>query len=44
MLGYQWSPEELMQFYESYRKHGKDWKKVNFSICLLLVIETDYCN
>jgi len=28
MLGYQWSPEELMQFYESYRKHGKDWKKV----------------
>ncbi|KAM7473953.1 hypothetical protein LguiB_021196 [Lonicera macranthoides] len=28
MLGSQWSEEELERFYEAYRKHGKDWKKV----------------
>ncbi|KAK1390484.1 Always early [Heracleum sosnowskyi] len=28
MLGPQWSKEELEHFYEAYRKHGKDWKKV----------------
>lgn len=28
MLGPQWSKEELERFYEAYRKHGKDWKKV----------------
>lgn len=28
MLGSQWSKEELERFYEAYRKHGKDWKKV----------------
>ncbi|KAK9292843.1 hypothetical protein L1049_020823 [Liquidambar formosana] len=28
MLGSQWSKEELQRFYEAYRKHGKDWKKV----------------
>ena len=29
MLGSQWSEEELEGFYEAYRKHGKDWKKVS---------------
>lgn len=29
MLGSQWSKEELERFYEAYRKHGKDWKKVS---------------
>ncbi|XP_022851476.1 protein ALWAYS EARLY 3-like isoform X2 [Olea europaea var. sylvestris] len=28
MLGPQWSKEELICFYEAYRKHGKDWKKM----------------
>ncbi|KAH9298261.1 hypothetical protein KI387_029943, partial [Taxus chinensis] len=28
MLGPQWSKEELKNFYEAYRKHGKDWRKV----------------
>lgn len=28
MLGPQWTKEELERFYEAYRKHGKDWKKV----------------
>ncbi|KAK1351905.1 Always early protein 3 [Heracleum sosnowskyi] len=28
MLGPQWNKEELERFYEAYRKHGKDWKKV----------------
>ncbi|KAI8012289.1 Protein ALWAYS EARLY 3 [Camellia lanceoleosa] len=28
MLGSQWSKDELECFYEAYRKHGKDWKKV----------------
>ncbi|XP_042518466.1 protein ALWAYS EARLY 2-like [Macadamia integrifolia] len=28
MLGSQWSREELVRFYEAYRKYGKDWKKV----------------
>ncbi|KEH43078.1 protein ALWAYS EARLY 2 isoform X3 [Medicago truncatula] len=27
-LGSQWSKGELERFYEAYRKHGKDWKKV----------------
>ncbi|XAR63482.1 hypothetical protein NMG60_11023427 [Bertholletia excelsa] len=28
MLGSRWSKQELEYFYEAYRKHGKDWKKV----------------
>ncbi|XP_044498764.1 protein ALWAYS EARLY 3-like [Mangifera indica] len=28
MLGPQWSKEELEQFYEAYRKYGRDWKRV----------------
>ncbi|GMJ02051.1 ARABIDOPSIS THALIANA ALWAYS EARLY 3, ALWAYS EARLY 3 [Hibiscus trionum] len=28
MLGPQWTKEELERFYETYRKYGKDWKKV----------------
>ncbi|XP_076930113.1 protein ALWAYS EARLY 3-like [Bidens hawaiensis] len=28
MLGPHWSNQELEHFYEAYRKHGKDWKKV----------------
>ncbi|XP_021999032.1 protein ALWAYS EARLY 3 isoform X3 [Helianthus annuus] len=28
MLGPLWSKEELEHFYEAYRKHGRDWKKV----------------
>ncbi|KAJ4974391.1 hypothetical protein NE237_007565 [Protea cynaroides] len=28
MLGSQWSRDELVRFYEAYRKYGKDWKKV----------------
>ncbi|KAL6293203.1 hypothetical protein ACE6H2_001345 [Prunus campanulata] len=28
MLGPQWTKEELENFYEAYRKYGKDWKKV----------------
>ncbi|KAJ1395191.1 SANT/Myb domain [Sesbania bispinosa] len=32
MLGPQWSKEELEQFYEAYRKFGKDWKKVALAV------------
>lgn len=32
MLGPQWSKEELKSFYEAYRKHGKDWRKVAATI------------
>ncbi|KAK4425827.1 protein ALWAYS EARLY 3 [Sesamum alatum] len=28
MLGPRWTVEELTRFYDSYRKNGKDWKKV----------------
>ncbi|XP_020552958.1 protein ALWAYS EARLY 3-like [Sesamum indicum] len=28
MLGPRWTMEELTRFYDSYRKNGKDWKKV----------------
>lgn len=28
LLGPQWSKEELERFYDSFRKYGKDWKKV----------------
>uniref|UniRef100_A0ACD5VCU4 Uncharacterized protein n=1 Tax=Avena sativa TaxID=4498 RepID=A0ACD5VCU4_AVESA len=28
-LGPQWSKDELMHFYEAYRQHGKNWKKVS---------------
>ncbi|XP_047310135.1 protein ALWAYS EARLY 3-like [Impatiens glandulifera] len=28
MLGSQWTKGELERFYDAYRKHGKDWKKV----------------
>lgn len=28
MLGSQWGKDELERFYEAYRKHGKDWKKI----------------
>lgn len=33
MLGPQWSKEDLQNFYEAYRKYGKDWKKVSAMIC-----------
>ncbi|KAG8064258.1 hypothetical protein GUJ93_ZPchr0004g39168 [Zizania palustris] len=32
MLGSQWSKDELERFYGSYRKYGKDWRKVASSI------------
>ncbi|TKY54128.1 ALWAYS EARLY 3 protein [Spatholobus suberectus] len=32
MLGPQWNKEELEQFYEAYRKYGKDWKKVALAV------------
>lgn len=32
MLGPQWSEEDLQNFYEAYRKYGKDWKKVSAMI------------
>ncbi|KAK4748829.1 hypothetical protein SAY87_015415 [Trapa incisa] len=28
MLGPQWSHEEIERFYEAYRKHGKEWRRV----------------
>ncbi|CAM0880183.1 unnamed protein product [Alopecurus aequalis] len=28
-LGPQWSKDELMHFYEAYRRHGKNWEKVS---------------
>lgn len=28
VLDFQWSKEELRQFYDAFRKHGKNWKKV----------------
>ncbi|KAK4767154.1 hypothetical protein SAY86_014904 [Trapa natans] len=31
-LGPEWSNEELECFYEAYRKHGKDWKKVSAAV------------
>lgn len=31
-LGPQWSKDELMRFYEAYRRHGKNWKKVSASV------------
>uniref|UniRef100_A0ACD5YE53 Uncharacterized protein n=1 Tax=Avena sativa TaxID=4498 RepID=A0ACD5YE53_AVESA len=31
-LGPQWSKDELMHFYEAYRRHGKKWKKVSAAI------------
>uniref|UniRef100_A0A0D9UXV1 SANT domain-containing protein n=1 Tax=Leersia perrieri TaxID=77586 RepID=A0A0D9UXV1_9ORYZ len=31
-LGPQWSKDELMRFYEAYRRHGKKWKKVSASV------------
>lgn len=27
-LGFQWKKDELVRFYEAYRKYGKDWEKV----------------
>lgn len=32
VLGSKWSKDELERFYESYRKNGKDWKKVSSAI------------
>ncbi|XP_058758503.1 protein ALWAYS EARLY 3 [Vicia villosa] len=32
MLGPQWSKEELKRFYEAFREHGKDWKKVALAV------------
>ncbi|KAF1875797.1 hypothetical protein Lal_00006427 [Lupinus albus] len=32
MLGPQWNKGELGRFYESYRKYGKDWKKVALAV------------
>ncbi|KAL0658541.1 hypothetical protein Bca4012_079126 [Brassica carinata] len=31
-LGPQWTKGELERFYEAYRKHGRDWKKVAASV------------
>jgi hypothetical protein len=28
MLGPPWSEDDLEMFYQAFRKHGKDWKKV----------------
>lgn len=28
MLGSQWGRDELERFYEAYRKHGRDWRKI----------------
>lgn len=28
-LGPQWAKVELERFYDAYRKHGRDWKKVS---------------
>lgn len=36
MLGPRWTMEELTRFYDSYRKNGKDWKKVDSSIQLCM--------
>jgi hypothetical protein len=30
-----WSKDELKNFYEAYRQHGKDWKKVG-TVCFPL--------
>jgi len=27
-----WSKDELTQFYEAYRRHGKDWKKISLAV------------
>ncbi|KAI3469413.1 hypothetical protein Pfo_026076 [Paulownia fortunei] len=32
MLGPRWTMEELTRFYDSYRKNGKDWKKVSSAV------------
>ncbi|XP_038720763.1 protein ALWAYS EARLY 3 isoform X2 [Tripterygium wilfordii] len=32
MLGPQWSKEELVRFYEAFRKYGKDWRKVAVTV------------
>ncbi|KAJ3677681.1 hypothetical protein LUZ60_003405 [Juncus effusus] len=32
LLGPQWSKEELERFYDSYRKYGKDWRKVGGAV------------
>lgn len=32
LLGPQWSKDEVEQFYEAYRKYGKDWKKVSTNL------------
>ncbi|VFQ88984.1 unnamed protein product [Cuscuta campestris] len=32
LLGPQWTKEELTRFYDAYRKHGKDWKKVAVAV------------
>ncbi|XP_047319378.1 protein ALWAYS EARLY 2-like [Impatiens glandulifera] len=32
MLGLQWTKGELERFYDAYRKHGKDWKKVAVAV------------
>lgn len=32
MLGSQWGRDELERFYEAYRKHGRDWRKVFLSL------------
>lgn len=39
-LGPRWSKEEIEHFYELYRKHGKDWKKVTFKhtqLCFMFI-------
>lgn len=31
-LGPEWSKDELLRFYEAYRQHGKNWKKVSAAV------------
>jgi hypothetical protein len=42
MLGSQWSKEELERFYEAYREHGKDWKKVGYSFLVIMCFFIEY--
>ncbi|KAL0919995.1 hypothetical protein M5K25_009092 [Dendrobium thyrsiflorum] len=32
MLGSQWGRDELERFYEAYRKHGRDWRKIAVAV------------
>ena len=37
MLGPPWSKEDLEQFYQAFRRHGKDWKKVLMKLVVHVV-------